>query len=323
MLNNFITKLFRPISETSGISEKNIVASSEIPVTVDMGNLNFEKKYEESIELGKELLQACPPEDHEYMNMIHVNLMVAYFNSRNSNPTYFDLSTYHAKQSMLNGHNTGYVQKRLVINLEKSNKIYQAIQVCDIILSGNYFFSDGGGGTKEEFLKRKGKLTGKLIKTEDIKDPRMFDDKEISFIYKILDENNRRKRINEINRIKSNDLLIGFEIRRSRKCDEECKTCGKLAGLYPMNFNWSGWHDGCKCLVFPAFQNSDDFSTDTVAHLRAALNGEEYNKSKRAGTIKVLPEQFTAWYKENVQQMDTYPDFICDNMELIKAISPI
>lgn len=151
---------YKPIA-----SGKNIVYASPIPKTVDIGNFIFEKRYKEAIEMGRDLLSDCT--DYNYEKMIHINLMQAYFYIRLEKPEYFDSSTYHAKQAVICGHNTGLAQERLAINLEKTGDVNQAIQLCNIIISPNFHFSKHGFGTKDSFKVRHAKLIKKITKGGD------------------------------------------------------------------------------------------------------------------------------------------------------------
>lgn len=154
-----------------------VLAESQIPAYCDIGNLIFEKKYREAIELGNNLLESTP-----YSAGIHVNLMDAYFKLRNENPNSLEKSTVHARLAMLYGHNTGYVQKRLVINLEKQGKVYHAMQICNIVLSESFHFSSHGCGNKEEFVQRKVKLEKKINESIDKKDDVLYTTEEITYI---------------------------------------------------------------------------------------------------------------------------------------------
>lgn len=84
---------------------------------------------------------------------------------------------------MLNGHNTGYAQERLIINLEKSNKIYQALQVCEIILSDGFSFGNNTRNSKDDFYKRRMKLLKKTQNSADSPSSRIFNDNEILSIF--------------------------------------------------------------------------------------------------------------------------------------------
>lgn len=154
-----------------------IIVESQIPAFCIIGNLILEKKYHEAIDLGNKLLEKTPCSAG-----VHVNLMDAYFKARNEDRIFYDKSTEHARLAMLYGHNTGYVQKRLTINLEKIGKIYQAIQICNIVLLDKFHFSKHGCGTKEEFAKRKATLIKKTDQAIDKKNDLIFTNVEISYL---------------------------------------------------------------------------------------------------------------------------------------------
>lgn len=158
-------------------SNAEIINETQVPEYCSIGNLIFEKKFHEAIELGNKLLEKTP-----HSAGVHVNLMDAYFKVRNENQIFLDKSVDHAKLAMLYGHNTGYAQERLAINLEKLGKVNQAIQVCNIVLLEQFHFSTYGGGNKEEFSKRKEKLIIKLSKATDSENSVLFTDDEISFL---------------------------------------------------------------------------------------------------------------------------------------------
>lgn len=156
-----------------------ILNQSQIPAYCDAGNLIYEKRYKEAIDICEKILKTTPKSSGT-----HINLMVAYFKIRNENPDNLDKCLQHAKFAMLYGHNTGYAQQRLVISLEKQKKIHQAIQVCDIVISDEYSFSKFGCGTKEEFYKRKTKLVNKIPKSIDNSNFLFFTTEEVSIIFK-------------------------------------------------------------------------------------------------------------------------------------------
>ena len=155
-----------------------IVYKSETPSGVHIGSLIYDKEYEKAIQIGEKILKKNP-----YSASVHINLMDAYFKTRNSNPEYLWLSTYHAKQAMICGHNTGYANQRLVINLEKTKMIHQAIQLCDIILDKRYRFSNFGFGKKEDYANRKEKLMRKLHLAQDAESDKLFTDEELDILY--------------------------------------------------------------------------------------------------------------------------------------------
>ena len=192
-------------------SKAGIVYESQIPEYCSIGNLIYEKKFHEAIDLGKKLLKKTP-----HSAGIHVNLMDAYFKIRNENPSFYEKSIEHARLAMLYGHNTGYVQERLVINLEKTGKINQAIQVCDIVLMQDFHFSTHGGGSKDEFTKRKEKLVNKLSKTKDNDISILFTDEEVSFLIeqiRLEDERIKKEKIEHEKKMKQLEKEIAKDLK--------------------------------------------------------------------------------------------------------------
>ena len=183
----------REINVTSHVGEeKKEVVKSSTPSFCDVGNLVYEKKYHEAIELGEKLLKENPTSCG-----VHVNLMDAYFKVRDENPLYYEKSTFHAKMAMRLGHNTGYVQNRLVVNLEKLGYIHNAVQVCNIILSDEFHFSRTGSGRKEDFKSRLEKLEKKLHKSKELDSSLCFTKEDIQTMLdaiKAEEENERRER---------------------------------------------------------------------------------------------------------------------------------
>jgi len=189
-------------------SNAEIIYESEIPEYCSIGNLIFEKKFHEAIELGRKLLEKTP-----YSARVHVNLMDAYFKVRNENPIFLDKSIEHARLAMLYGHNTGYVQERLVINLEKLGKINQSLQVCNIALMDQFHFSTHGCGNKDDFTKRKEKLIKKLSKSTDNEDSVLFTAGEISFLIEQIrmeDEKIKKEKIEHEKRMKQLEKDLNF-----------------------------------------------------------------------------------------------------------------
>lgn len=183
-------------------SNAEIVAESQIPAFCSIGNLVYEKKYHEAIELGKKLLTETPDSAG-----VHVNLMDAYFKVRDENPTFYDKHIEHARFAMLYGHNTGYVQKKLAIGLEKQKKIHQAIQICNIVLNDNFHFSRHGSGDKNEFKIRKEKLLKKIKNSVDNKESMVFTNDEIHFIIEQIRQDEERIKQEKIEHEKKMEQL--------------------------------------------------------------------------------------------------------------------
>ncbi len=170
-------------------SNVSIIAESQISAYCSIGDLIYEKKYHEAIELGEKLLSETPESTG-----VHANLMDAYFKVRDENPMLYNKHIEHARLAMLYGHNTGYVQKRLVIGLEKQKKINQALQICDIVLNEKFHFSRHGCGNKDEFKKRKERLLKKVNKSLDSRESMAYTSDEISFIIEQIQQEEEREK---------------------------------------------------------------------------------------------------------------------------------
>ena len=117
------------------------------------------------------------------------------------------------------------------------------------------------------------------------------------------------------------DFVIGFEIRRSNREPQcKCKLCDKLAGRYPKQFKFKGWHPQCMCYATPIMEDyfSKSRSKDRVSRLKDALNGTEHKKYVSAETIADMPQGFKDWVAENEAQQGNWasvPYFIQDNFK--------
>lgn len=170
----------------------SIVYESEIPAFCEMGNLIFEKKYEEAIKLGHELFKL----EHELLKKtpndpgVHINLMVAYFKCRDTNPDYFDKSTEHAKRAMLCGHHTGMAEDRLAKNLDKCKLFHQSLQLYNLILDNpGFHFSIHGMGHGIDFNKRREAVLRKMDKAVDTDSDILFTPDEITQIIESVHDN--------------------------------------------------------------------------------------------------------------------------------------
>lgn len=99
----------------------------------------------------------------------------------------------------------------------------------------------------------------------------------------------------DIERWRSLDFVLGYEIKRSNSCDVNCQLCKYGEGAYPKDFNWNGWHDECKCFIVPIQVPKDVF-----------LDFIDFDKNKKhnyliTNGIKSIPEQFLIFIKNDIQ----------------------
>jgi hypothetical protein len=124
-------------------------------------------------------------------------------------------------------------------------------------------------------------------------------------------ETNMAYRTSDQVRWKSLDFVVGYEIKRSNNV-YACPVCEALAGKYPKNFVWSGWHPNCRCRSIPILASVDEF----ISHQVSLLSGYEVGKFKPSNEIKEVPKAFTVWFANNKQRIvsaSSTPYFVRDN----------
>lgn len=129
-------------------------------------------------------------------------------------------------------------------------------------------------------------------------------------------EINMAYRSSDCNVAMMSDCCVGIEIHLSN--NHNCKgvpkgefydICDQLAGKYPKDFQWTGWHPQCRCFMTYVLKTDDEFWTD--------LENGENNES--VNTVKDVPDNFKEWVKDNEEriktseQKGTTPYFLKDN----------
>jgi hypothetical protein len=131
-------------------------------------------------------------------------------------------------------------------------------------------------------------------------------------VYKSPYQNARRLARTEINmayrtadhiRWKETDFVMGFEVKLSNS-HPVFDICDYMAGQYPKNFKFVGWHPACLCYAVPVLP-PDDVFMDWVT-------GDGNNMKP----VEDLPEGYYRWIEENREKMQNWantPYFIADN----------
>lgn len=113
------------------------------------------------------------------------------------------------------------------------------------------------------------------------------------------------------------DFVVGFRVVLSNTHPVK-DICDKLAGDYPKDFVFKGWHPQCKCHVVPILMDRDEFNTDELNELKAAIRGDKYEAMASRKTVTDIPSSMKDWIKENRERSLTWkkqPYFIKDNFE--------
>ena len=135
-------------------------------------------------------------------------------------------------------------------------------------------------------------------------------------------ETNIAYRTADLERWEQLDFVIGYEIKVSKN-HPHYDICDELAGKYPKDFVWTGWHPNCRCFMIPILAGGDDIE-EMIERIMAGDGGEVRQKEK----ITEFPGAFNKWIKENEDRMDkakakakgTLPYFIKDNSKAIEKI---
>lgn len=115
------------------------------------------------------------------------------------------------------------------------------------------------------------------------------------------------------------DFVLGQEVRLSRS-HPVTDICDTLAGKYPKDFVFDGWHPQCFCFVTPILLSEEEM----VDLRRAKMNGEAYDLSGK--TITDVPDNFKSWVRDNkdriaaAERKDKLPYFIKNNRKKVEGI---
>lgn len=136
-------------------------------------------------------------------------------------------------------------------------------------------------------------------------------------------ETNMAYRTAEYDRWQEMDFVVGIEIKLSNN-HPYTDICDDLAGIYPKDFKWTGWHPNCRCYQVPvlASEKEVDEMVDKI------LDGEDPGSVDCKNEVTELPQKFTDWLDENegrieqARERGTLPYFVKDNEGLWNGEGP-
>ena len=139
-------------------------------------------------------------------------------------------------------------------------------------------------------------------------------------------ENNMAYRTADHLRWQQQPFVVGIEIKLSN--NHTCKgvigrfvdICDDLAGIYPKDFKFVGWHPHCRCYCVPKQASKEEF----MEYQQRLLNGEDVSNYHFKGEVKDLPRNFKDWYTDNTDRIaraKSQPYFLRDNAKLIEKNS--
>lgn len=124
-------------------------------------------------------------------------------------------------------------------------------------------------------------------------------------------ENNIAYRTCDHKRWNALPFVLGQEIKTSNNHPEP-DICDTLAGKYPIEFKFTGWHPFCRCYAVSILASEKELD-DYCSKLEQGTNVSEYQFT---GKQTQMPETFTTWMKDNEQRIanaKSMPYFIKDN----------
>lgn len=117
------------------------------------------------------------------------------------------------------------------------------------------------------------------------------------------------------------DFVVGIEIHLSNNHTLNGKPfhdiCDELAGKYPKDFKFTGWHSQCRCFATTILKTQEEIDRDT----QRILNGESVNDDS-VNKVDKVPDVFTNWVennKERAKGWSSMPYFIRDNPQYIQG----
>lgn len=130
-------------------------------------------------------------------------------------------------------------------------------------------------------------------------------------------EINMAYRSAELTRYRDLDFVVGYEVRRSGRA-YDCSVCQTLAGRYPKDFRFVGWHPNCRCFVLPVMNTDEEFRACTEAVLR----GDD-PPSGSVNAVRDVPKGFADWVRDNRERIASarkQPYFIRDNAAVVREL---
>lgn len=94
--------------------------------------------------------------------------------------------------------------------------------------------------------------------------------------------------------------------------------CDTLAGRYPKDFKFTGWHPHCRCHVVTVLKTEEEMAEDT----QRILAGEQPKKGS-VNAVRDVPAAFKGWMEEHADRIEmggNLPYFLADNRKRVDSI---
>lgn len=117
------------------------------------------------------------------------------------------------------------------------------------------------------------------------------------------------------------DFVVGFEVRTSNN-HPVADICDDLAGRYPKEFKFVGWHPICRCFTVSILCTREELG-DLQDKL---LSGEKTTGFISVNQVKNVPDSFTEWVEKNKERATGWaslPYFLRDNINYAPALKAL
>lgn len=118
------------------------------------------------------------------------------------------------------------------------------------------------------------------------------------------------------------DFVVGIEIKLSNNHTLNgvpfMDICDTLAGKYPKDFKFTGWHPHCRCYAVTVLKTEEEMAEDT----QRILDGQNPKKDSM-NTVSDVPAVFKGWVEEHADRIENaqkLPYFIKDNKKRVEKI---
>lgn len=135
-------------------------------------------------------------------------------------------------------------------------------------------------------------------------------------------ETNMAYRTSDHLRWQQMEFVVGIEIKLSNNHTLNgvplTDICDTLAGRYPKDFKFVGWHPHCRCHVVTVLKTDDEMAEDT----QRILAGEQPKKGS-VNTVRDVPDAFKGWVEEHANRIEmsgNLPYFLKDNRKIISSL---
>ncbi len=109
------------------------------------------------------------------------------------------------------------------------------------------------------------------------------------------------------------DFVVGIQIKLSNN-PNHCPFCEAMAGEYPKDLKFFGWHPQCRCTTVPLLKTWEEMERDNDLIWQGKEPGPAANE------VTEIPQKFQDWIIENREQIHrakNKPYFIKFNMDVV------